>query len=175
MPFEYNIDYWDKMIRQNSPTAKQISKVRWNFVRPAKAKRVLDFGSGPGFFRAFRPVGIEVDTFDINPYPQTGILHEVYDLITFWDVMEHFEDLEEFFKKIDASGAKYVALTIPVMKEGLDLMSWKHYKPGEHFHYFSEEELIKVFKDKNFRVVRSGFPECPPREDILSVLLKKNG
>jgi hypothetical protein len=175
LTFNYDINYWDKMIKQNSHTARDINKIRWNFIKPTKARLILDYGSGPGWFRALKPDTekmTEVDTYDLNPWPQTGINHTKYDLITFWDVIEHFSDMEEVFRTIERVGADYVAITTPVMGPDTVLEVWKHYKPGEHFLYFTEEELIKLFEDHGYKKIRSGYPECAIREDIFSILFK---
>lgn len=161
------------MIRQNSETSKIISDIRWDFVKEANPKIVLDYGSGPGWFRAFAPKGIEVDTFDKAPWPQTGILHNRYDLVTFWDVIEHFQDLDKELKPL-LKWSSMIALTVPIKPEGQDLKTWKHYKPGEHFQYFSHESLNKIFNGYNFSRVKFNNVECPPRTDIFSYLFKRN-
>jgi len=129
---KYDLNYWEKMLRQNSSTAETICRIRWNFVREIRPKIVLDFGSGPGWFRAFRPSYVEeMDTYDIAPWPQTGIQHERYELITFWDSLEHVKflnSLDDIFSK-----TKYIALSLPVRPKGIKLTEWKHYKPGEHW------------------------------------------
>ena len=78
---KYDLEYFEKMLRQNSKTAEEISNIRWDWLYELCPKTVLDYGSGCGFFRAFRPRGIEVDTYDIGPYPQTGIRLRLYDIV----------------------------------------------------------------------------------------------
>jgi len=177
MSFQYDIDFWDKMLRQNSPTAIKINKIRWNFIKPAKAKLVLDWGSGCGFFRAFRPQGIEVDTFDISPWPQTGIKSDKYDIITMWDVLEHIADLDKFFEQeLKKITVKHIAISVPTLREELEseeLTVWKHYKPGEHFQYKLDREWDEVFYKHGFTKVKSDWGECKIRTDIYSALFKK--
>jgi hypothetical protein len=43
----YDINYWNKMIRQNSTSAELISRIRWDFVSMVKPKIVLDYGCFP--------------------------------------------------------------------------------------------------------------------------------
>jgi hypothetical protein len=169
----YNIKYWDIMLRQNSETAKMISDIRWNFVKEINPKIVLDYGSGPGWFRCYAPKGIEVDTFDTAPWPQTGLRHDRYDLITFWDVIEHFKDLDKELK-ILLHHANVIALTVPIKPKRQDLSTWKHYKPNEHFQYFTDQSLDKILNDYGFQRIKYGNIECPPRTDITSYLYKRN-
>ena len=170
----YNLDYWEKMLRQNSATAEHICKIRWDFVREIEPKLVLDYGCGPGWFRAFRPSFVEeMDTYDIAPWPQTGIRHERYELITFWDVLEHIRylsSLDEIFAK-----TKYIATSLPIRPKNKKLVGWKHYKPGEHFHYFSRESLQGFFNSKGFKLIKEGTPEveCGIREDIGTFLFRR--
>jgi hypothetical protein len=170
---KYDLDYWEIMLRQNSGTAEQISNIRWEFVKPANASTVLDFGSGVGWFRAFRPRGVTVFTYDIASYPQTSIPEDFVscDLICLWDVLEHIPD----FSVIDRFlvNTKFVAVSLPIVKQDTDFLGWKHFKPQEHLHYFTEEILDALFKKWLFSPIEKGSPECPPRKDILSVLYKR--
>ena len=174
----YNLEYYEKMLREYSATAKQICDVRWRFLkdgiyaskRQVKDVTILDYGSGVGWFRAWRPAWATVWSYDIGKYPQTGLQLRLYDVVCFWDVLEHIPD----FKAIEPVLAlsNHVALSIPMAKEGL--LDWKHFKPGEHLHYFTEESLVALFHEYGFTpVVTSTEIECPPREDILTALFKR--
>lgn len=170
---KYDLDYWEIMLRQNSKTAEQISSIRWDFVKPANASTVLDFGSGVGWFRAFRPRGMTVFTYDIASYPQTDIPQDFVfcDLVCLWDVLEHIPD----FSVIDRFliNTKFVAVSLPVVRKDTSILDWKHFKPQEHLHYFTKDILDALFKRWLFSPIEKGMPECPPRKDILSVLYKR--
>ncbi len=165
---KYDLSYYEKMLRQNSRLAEKIAKVRWSFISRLNARFVLDYGSGVGWFRAYKPSDVEVDSFDIGPYPQTGILRDYYNLICFWDVLEHisgFNELKDILTSTD-----YVALSIPIKPDKVPIEKWKHFKPGEHLNYFSEKSLDEIFRKYSFHLLAKGSPECPPREDILSLI-----
>jgi len=168
----YDLAYYERTLCLNSATAKDICEIRWQFVHEAKAKTVLDYGSGVGWFRAFRPFGVVVDTYDIGVAPQTGINKENYDLITLWDVLEHI--METGVIKLYLEKAKWAAVTVPILPPGKYLHEWKHYKPGEHVRYYTEETLFGFFGSCGFKLVKSEQVECPPREDIVSALFKRN-
>ena len=161
------------MIRQNSTSAETISRIRWDFVSKSKSSIVLDYGSGPGWFAAFAPKGIEVDTYDIAPWPQTGINHKYYDLITMWDVIEHIPDLKILEPLLNST--KSIALATPMLPKNTELKTWRHYKPGEHINLFTKETLQEYFRNFGFRLIKSGYPECDCgiRQDIFSALFKK--
>lgn len=170
---KYNLKYWDILLGQNSKTAEDINKIRWDFVKQIKAKYVLDYGSGPGWFRVFRPEGIEVDTYDIEPWPQTGITRKRYDLVTLWDVLEHFKSVEELERILDFS--RNIALTVPILEGKQDLREWKHFKPGEHHFYYSEHTLKALFANYGYQPIKTGYPENPPRSGIFSVIFQRKG
>ena len=162
----YDITYYDNLLRAYSATARQISDIRWEFISSLRPKTVLDYGCGVGWFRAFKPDGVEVDTFDIGPFTQTGIRREAYDVVCFYDVLEHIPDWDTIRPVIEK--ATYVAGTVPILVNGQVLSSWKHYKPGEHFYYWSEEGFEEAMNEVGLEKIEHGWPECPPRKDILS-------
>lgn len=178
MKYDYNSDYFEHMIHVNSGSAKKLFQVRWDFVADVNAHTVLDFGCGCNFLSIFQPHGVDVDSFDIGyidegvSYPQTGITRDKYDLVCFFDVLEHVdwtnapdELIEEAIRM-----ASWVAVSIPIKPEEQPLETWKHYKPREHLTYFTAETLVAFFDDRGFKKVKRGTPECPPRIDIVSFL-----
>lgn len=167
----YDTNYFYNMLRMYAPSAKQICEARWKFVAEAEAQTVLDYGSGCGFFKAFAPEGVLVDTLDLMPVPQTGIKRFKYDLITFWDVLEHIPNLMEMRTIFDMTG--WIAVTVPIKPADLAWKDYKHFKPGEHIHHFQEDYLCAVMDLFGFNLVKSGTPECPPRSMIGSFLFKR--
>ena len=168
----YDIEYFYNMLRMYSGSAERICKARWEFVAEAGAKSVLDYGSGCGFFKAFAPSGVHVDTFDIMPVPQTGMRSRHYDLITFWDVLEHVPDIVKDLRSV-FDMADWVGITVPIKPEGVSWENYKHFKPGEHIHHFQDDSLSALLNYLGFEKVKTGTPECPPREMIGSFLFRR--
>lgn len=167
----YNLDYYEEMLKRNSKTAERIAKIRWKFISKVSPRVILDYGSGCGWFRAYRPKGVIVDTFDIGQYPQTGIKHDFYSLVCFWDVLEHLSSISEI--ELALNMTKFVAISVPIKPDKQVLKTWKHFKPGEHLNYFTESSLSDIFNEYNFRCLIKGYPECPPRQDILSIIYER--
>lgn len=178
--FRYDKKYFYHFYYTHSPTAELISNIRWNFVSDIKPKIVLDYGSGCGFLSKYAPSNIIIDTYDIGrlngeSYPQTGIVHDKYDLIFFNDVLEHVdwdnepdEKMEDIFLR-----TKYICASVPLFPHDKKLEGWKHYKPGEHLTNFDYKTLTQFFVLRNFSVIKWGFPECPPREDVATIVVEK--
>jgi hypothetical protein len=169
---KYDLEYYENMLRQYSATAEQICKIRWEWISEADPKTVLDYGCGCGWFRAWRPKGVEVHTYDIGGYPQTGIELKMYDVVCFWDVLEHILDFRNIEPILALS--RYVAATIPLVTDDIELYQSKHFKPSEHLHFYKKETLDALMKRYGFELVKKGTPECPPRVEITSVLYAKN-
>jgi len=194
---EYDFNYYKKMQRKNSGTAERINNVRWELIKSyvPKVKTVLDYGSGCGYLTAFAPEGVEVDSYDIGkyydgiPYPQTGILKGHYDAICLYDVIEHVD----WAVKSDAlmlsmiRASTYVFVSVPIFPgdaiahksstfpfhdpplfTGNDIIQWRHYRPGEHLTYFTEESLTALLKALGYELLYKGYDECPPRLDIMT-------
>jgi len=168
---KYDENYYYGLLRMQTEHAQKIAEIRWEFVRECNVRFVLDYGCGVGFFKAFAPSGIQVDTYDIGPYVMTGISRRSYDLICLWDVIEHIPHINDRLKDL-FDNSKFMALAIPMLPKGKDLLKWKHFKPGEHLHYFDDKTLDILFLSYGFRRIKSEYPECPPREDVESVLYR---
>lgn len=172
----YDENYYYNLLRLQAEYAQHISDIRWEFVRECGAKTVLDYGCGVGFFKAFAPLGIQVDTYDIGPYVMTGIRRNKYDLVCFWDVIEHVD----WGRKPDTNMEKilmrtnHVAISLPILPEGKKLEEWKHWKPKEHLIRFKTiDHVISFFKNRGFKLVKMEDIENPPREDIYDFLFKR--
>lgn len=169
---KYDKAYYYYLLRKQSEHAKKISEVRWKFVKNCNASYILDYGSGVGFFKAFAPPQVHVDTYDIGPYVMTGINRDVYDLICLWDVLEHIPHIDDRMSGL-FNKAKYIALAVPMLPKGKELRTWKHFWPREHLHHFNDETLDALFLKYGFEREKSGYPECPPREEVESILYRR--
>lgn len=107
--------------------------------------RVLDVGYGSGeFLKTLRKIGCEVYGIDIHG-EDYGI-DEVdfstdleFNLMTFFDSIEHFDEFDSIFKIT----AQNIIVSIPRRTEKFlkAPTTWRHYRPGEHLHYFSTQSL----------------------------------
>lgn len=171
----YNEDYYYNLLRMQTKYAQKIANIRWEFVRECSAQFVLDYGCGVGFFKAFAPPGIQVDTYDIGPYVMTGIKRNKYDLSCFWDVIEHVDWKKRPDMRMEKvfAASRYVAIALPIMPEEKKLEEWKHWKPKEHLIRFkSIDRIISFFKNRGFKLIKMEDIENPPREDIYDFLFK---
>ena len=91
-----------------------------------------------------------------------------------FDVLEHIYDPHSFLLTLPQ---KRLILTLPVFPEKINsleqLKGWRHYKPGEHTLYTTEDGIIDIVTESGWNVEYKGYDECPPRLDILSLVLTR--
>jgi SAM-dependent methyltransferase len=163
----------------DSLPVREMSKIRWDFIRSylhlPDGSRILDVGYGNGaFLRYARGAGMKIYGIDVHS-EDFGIpvvdfnTPLVYDLVCFFDSLEHFPSFAPIFQL----SARNVVISIPNTPDCLltTPTDWRHFKPGEHLHYFSRQSLTKLMASWGFaRKIVDAFPE-----DILRGKLDLNG
>lgn len=111
------------------------------------AGRLLDVGYGKGdLVHAAAAAGFDAWGYDIHRrnfgVREVNLAQDrsTWDVVTFFDSLEHFPDFEIVRSLLRRSRSVLVSLPLPPASFPRD-RSWKHYKPGEHLHYFSEKSL----------------------------------
>lgn len=147
---------------------------------------ILDVGYGNGdFLRACQRhftvcAGNDLidDYLPENCVNERDILANEYDVITFYDALEHFEDIN-FLHKLKC---KYLVISLPNCKYPSDetwLSTWKHLKPDEHLHHMNEESLSQFLVASGYEVKCVSYYEDIIRKDpklennILTIIAKK--
>lgn len=112
--------------------------------------KLLDVGFGTGAFikiamnAGFDAFGYDIhgEDFGVRRAPLCGA--DSWDVVTFFDSLEHFSE----FGEIRSLSKRARLLVVSVPKTPVDLLTnrqWRHYKPGEHLHYFCEQSLAALF------------------------------
>ena len=143
-------------------------------------RSLLDVGYGSGaFLKVANQVIPHTCGNDINGYPippecqfVQDIHSEFYEVITFFDSLEHFTDVY-FLNRLKC---KYVTVSLPWCHYFSDkwFESWKHRKPNEHLWHFDQNSLIKFMDHQGFDVINTCNYEdtirksTEPYENILS-------
>jgi hypothetical protein len=86
------------------------------------------------------------DTCDYISYDD--MLKKEVDVITFFDSLEHFEDIS-FVKDLKA---KYILISVPWCHYKSDKWfdDWKHRRPDEHLWHFNEKSLCEFMKENGY-------------------------
>jgi hypothetical protein len=168
----YDEPYFSKFTSWGErPVGKLLNEARVSLVnRHVGRSIVLDYGCGACSFVRMR--GVEVTRgYDIMAY-STERLRGLDALVrksdkisafTFWDSFEHLENPAEVL----SSRPRFVFMSIPIFAGPSDVISSKHWKPGEHYWYFTERGLVGYMADLGYDLIeRSRIEECYTREGI---------
>jgi trans-aconitate methyltransferase len=154
----------------------ELSRIRAELVNrwAPDAVNVLDVGCGTGaFLEAMREIQPNAKLYghDVSPYPLPDFIRKVtpgwftseWDAVTFFDSLEHFDDLT----CIKLLRAQTVVVSLPwyhpyLGPEWFD--RWKHRRPGEHLWHFTPETLARLFHRAGMRAVYVGNPEDAVRK-----------
>lgn len=161
----YDADYAHQY---DSRPVKEMSAVRWDFLQSRlnlrKGSRVLDIGYGNGaFLKHARAEGMDIYGVDLHTedfgVPVVTLETRIhFDLICFFDSLEHFPN----FQPLLNLRSRNVIVSIPNTPAWLTSKpgAWRHYKPGEHLHYFSQRSLDNFMCDWGFDTkIADGYPE----------------
>jgi hypothetical protein len=155
----YNYDYVHSRYDQYE-TAGVMSHLRLGLVAMlAKGPHLLDVGYGNGdFIKLAEKVGFKAWGNDVHGQGARYLVKETkldampyrvrkWDVVTFFDSLEHFPYLAPI-KELN-NRCTSVVVSVPARPLTFpDDLNWKHYRPGEHLHYFTIDSLNRLFYPK---------------------------
>ncbi len=174
-PMDYSGTYFEKyQALDATPMGTALTTARLDMVRRHFDGEVLDVGIGGGRF----VVESGAKGFDVNEEavqwlksrnayadPYKGVA-----AITCWDSLEHVPDPEALVRSV----GEWVFVSMPVYKDQADCLKSKHFKPGEHLHYWSVRGLVGWFAKMNFGCVEINERESElGREGITSFAFRR--
>jgi hypothetical protein len=129
------------------PTTEAMSFLRLGLIKSLTSSGLLlDVGYGNGSFvrlaekAGFEAYGNDVHGVDYGVKEVELTDDRYWDVITFFDSLEHFSDLSKI--KPLCRRADYVVVSFPTRPNSFpENKDWKHYRPGEHLHYFCRKSL----------------------------------
>lgn len=157
-------------------------------------RRILDVGCANGQFIEYlkrRAVegaeGIDVSTEMVGMARKNGHDCQVkelfemngeYDLLFFWDVIEHMTNPREAVRKaktlLRQDGELILQTPCTGMISELFAEHWLYYMPIEHIHLFSQESLFRLLADEGFSIVNwVRFGSCNPGDGTIPAVNKK--
>lgn len=174
-PMDYSGPYFEKyQALDATPMGAALTAARVDMVQRHFDGEVLDVGIGGGRF----VIESGGNGFDVNEEavqwlksrnayadPYKGVA-----AITCWDSLEHVPDPEALVRSV----GEWVFVSMPVYKDQADCLKSKHFKPGEHLHYWSVRGLIGWFAKINFGCVEINERESDlGREGITSFAFRR--
>lgn len=150
---------------------------------PAGAARsVLDVGYGNGkFLEVCAQAGLAARGYDVSGYRLANPAIETfgpledgalppefflpYDVVTFYDSLEHFQSLE-FLEKMQAEHIVVSAPWCHFNPTEPEFWEWKHRRPGEHLHHFSPATLADLMAQYDYGLVDMVHAEDAIRQSL---------
>ena len=199
-PFVYDEKYVLDRYDQYGTQCDMMSHLRWGYILggipSGKPKTVLDIGYGNGsFLQTCQKAGCQTFGNDISQYELkygTALsfeecLERPFDLVTMFDSLEHFRDID-FLRKLQCS---FLCTSVPncrydfIEKEyGTNdadayFTSWKHRRPNEHLWHFNIESLTTTLNEFGYYRICASYCEdvirksedCHP--NILTAIFSK--
>jgi hypothetical protein len=115
--------------------------------------KLLDVGYGNGAFvkmamkAGYDAYGCDVHGADYGVREVKLDGTQRWDVVTFFDSLEHFTTLDVIKQLVQRTST--IVISIPVYPPDFPQnRHWKHYRPGEHLHYFSLGSLCRLFAGK---------------------------
>jgi hypothetical protein len=154
---QYNVPYL--LTRPQGNDNNTISFLRLGFIIGSIGEMpssICDVGYGSGDFLIICEdfikdrSGIEINGWKLPPGCKKGSYLLYYDVMTFFDVLEHFPTLD-FIKSLQC---KYLVISVPSCNYGEDdewFSQWNHRKPNEHLWHFNSLSIAKQMQEYDFQ------------------------
>lgn len=189
----YNKKYLSNYVdRGATRIGDKLNLLRLGLIAPYLSEKrdsnLLDYGCGPGTFISFAFPHLKIcDGVDINPnIERQNVYSKIpkdvkYDIVTMFDVIEHFGNpirtLKTIAKSIKIGG--HIIITTPNFQM-FDDAKWRHYKPKEHLFYYEMSSLTMLLETCGFERVEMGYRESLIRKgyygyNILHMVGRKEG
>ena len=177
----YDQDYFDRYARDaQTDLGRALMRARCDFVEQHFRGTLIDVGIGSGaFVTARRARKRTTYGWDVNPaglrwLDEQMLLVDPYlipfDAMTLWDVLEHMAD----FQSLLANCREWLFLSLPIFRDAEHVLRSKHFRPDEHYWYFSREGLLSTMKVCGFALVTESNVETDlGREDIGTFAFKR--
>lgn len=139
--------------------------------------KVCDIGIGSGEFikRRSNTFGYDVNPVAIEWLKRNDLWAQYlseFGAYTFWDVIEHVQEPELYFRQIQLHGFLFTSIPIYYALGGIRLS--KHYRPGEHLYHFTEQGFVGWMDAHGFRLLEmQDFEIQAGRESIYSFAFKR--
>ena len=184
----YNKKYVDDRYNTYGIKGYQMSGLRLGYLISSIDKTpdsILDIGYGNGdFLKLCSESKIKCYGNDVSGYPLPpnvdfvdNIFDDYYDVISFFDVLEHFEDIN-FIKNLNC---KYVFISVPWCHNFNDkwFEGWKHRREDEHLWHFNDKSIVAFFNEMGYKLITKSNVEDIIRtpidnnENILTCIFEK--
>ena len=175
-PMDYSGPYFEKYQQLDAtPMGEALTKARLDLVRRHFAGQVVDIGIGGGrFVTEAEAMGFDVNAEAVAWLKAQERYYDPYrhhaEAITCWDSLEHIPEPERLLDHV----GEWVFGSMPIYLSQWDCLRSKHFKPGEHCWYFTQNGLIGWFARQGFGCVEINEKESElGRDGITSFAFRR--
>ena len=186
--FSYDTDYVNSRYNSYGELGPRMAYLRLGHLVGSLGlipESIMDIGYGNGdFLKACKNIIKSCYGSDVSGYPLPANINFIQDpfsievdVITFYDVLEHFDDIYV----IKNLKCKYVVISVPECHYNSDnwFNEWKHRRPDEHLWHFNKISLKNFMLEIGFELINYTNIEDVIRKpgndqtNILTGVLKK--
>lgn len=180
-PRNYDEAYFDKYAGYaHTEMGRLITKHRIDFVNKYHTGELIDIGIGSGHFVETRPntMGYDINPKGVEWLKEHGKYADPYshrfEAYSFFDSFEHIKE-PEILLNFMRTGSK-VFVSIPIFNDSAHAIRSKHFRPDEHYWYFTGLGFVKYMAQHGFVCFDiDDFETRLGREDIMSFAFIKMG
>jgi hypothetical protein len=196
----YDDAYFDKYtVYRDLEIFTKLQEARINTVERLNPYTVIDIGIGDGAFlealdqrrhaqfEATKVPGLVLYGYDVNAKAKAWLEErrmwlDIYTHLppkgvvawTLWDVLEHIPEPHLLFDRIRPGD--YLVTSIPIFKNLDRIRESKHYRPNEHYYYFTDDGLRSWLRRYDLVCrVHHRLEAAAGREDIETYVFQKVG
>jgi len=161
-----------------TPLGESILQSRLNVIEPYN--NLLDIGIGSGHVIDNK---LLAKGYDVNPVAIEQLKYEhrwcdpyiddlsEFDVISFFDSFEHIEKPEILLDRVTTQA---LVIAIPIFSNYSDILRSKHFRPDEHFHYFTGIGFLRYMGEIGFDCINIMDDEIElGRESIYTFIFKR--
>lgn len=154
-PMDYSGPYFEKYQKLDATEmGAALTRARVEFVRRHTELPPVDIGIGGGrFVLESGGWGYDVNAEAVDWLREIDRHFDIYTLhaeaITCWDSLEHIPEPERLIEQ----AGEWVFVSMPIYRDQTHCLASRHYKPGEHLHYWTHDGLLLWFEQQGFACV----------------------
>lgn len=176
----YDEGYFLKYLRyMGTSLGHSLNSFRVELVEKYWKEEVVDVGCAAGHFMVlrglYRTKGYEVNRASLDWIFQVGAFRDPFygkppEAVTFFDSLEHIANPEPLLARV----MRYAFVSIPIFRDRAQVLESRHFRPLEHFHYFTSRGLIDWMSGQGFICEESRGDESQlGREDIMTFVFRR--
>lgn len=160
-PWYEDIYFQASVANSKSKIAEALNKFRVDIANRYIKGKILDFGCGCGQFIEYRgnAVGFDICPRAIENLREKGTYLDFWnggmddaeiEGITMFDVLEHLRDPSLVLSQIKC---RWLIISVPIFENKEKALASRHFKPREHFWYFSHKAIFSLLDENGFEMV----------------------